>query len=272
MDKRQLKAFMCVFEERNITRAAALLNLTQPALSATIKALEEELGTQLFERKPRGVEVTEDARVLYPHARRMIGDMSALACRFRKKQDKVQLNIGIEQDIAAAHLSNLMGRISLVLPEVLVTLDPGCTGDIRLGCENLLCEDELFIPMFDESYVLAFPQNHPIGQVPKLTLEQLHEQPWVMSPEHESHQRFLPLYGASGGIPRANAGNFTLALDLVAAGYGLTIAPASLVEAHCELSSRPLPGHPLMRRVGICYAIQAQLNPTIELLLANLDH
>lgn len=90
MDKRQLKAFMCVFEERNITRAAALLNLTQPALSATIKALEEELGTQLFERKPRGVEVTEDARVLYPHARRMIGDMSALACRFRKKQGFVE--------------------------------------------------------------------------------------------------------------------------------------------------------------------------------------
>jgi len=67
MDKRQLNAFICVFEERNITRAAEQLNLTQPALSATIKALEESLSTRLFIRKPRGVEVTEDARALYPH-------------------------------------------------------------------------------------------------------------------------------------------------------------------------------------------------------------
>ena len=75
MDKRQLKAFICVFEERNITRAAQLLNLTQPALSATIKLLEEELATTLFIRRPRGVEVTEDARVLYPQARKMLSDM-----------------------------------------------------------------------------------------------------------------------------------------------------------------------------------------------------
>lgn len=87
MDKRQLKAFICVFEERNITRAAQLLNLTQPALSATIKLLEEELATTLFIRRPRGVEVTEDARVLYPQARKMLSDMQALVTRFRQPSD-----------------------------------------------------------------------------------------------------------------------------------------------------------------------------------------
>lgn len=271
MDKRQLTAFLCVFEERNITRAAAELSLTQPALSATIKALEEELGTQLFVRKPRGVEVTEDARVLYPHARRMMGEMSALTARFRKKHDKFPLSLGIEQNIASSQLITLLERINHNLPDVLLTLTPGCSGDIRLGCEGQLCEDELFIPLFDERYVLAFPLNHPMSQITELTAKQLNDQPWVMSPEHESHQRFLPLYGTSGNFPRANAGSFTLALNLVAAGVGLTIAPVSLVEEQCNVAFRSLPGYPLMRRTGICYAMHTQLNPIIEQLLANVS-
>lgn len=271
MDKRQLSAFICVFEERNITRAAEQLSLTQPALSATIKALEEELGTQLFVRKARGVEVTEDARALYPHACRMMHDMATLASRFRKRQDKTPLTIGIEQDIASPSLISLLQKIRLNMPDTLVTLDPGCTGDIRLGCESLRCEDELFLPLFDEHYVLVYPAAHPLGQVAELTPEQLYPQPWVMYPAHDSHQRFLPFYGASAGAPSANAGSFTLALDLVEAGLGLTIAPASLVPSRCHLTVRQLPGYPLTRRVGVCYAMQAADNPAVGRLLDNLS-
>ncbi|HEY1847449.1 MAG TPA: LysR family transcriptional regulator [Buttiauxella sp.] len=270
MDKRQLSAFISVFEERNITRAAEQLSLTQPALSATVKALEEELGTRLFVRKTRGVEVTEDARVLYPYARRIVGDMAALTSRFRKRQDKTPLTLGIEGDIASAHVTGLLEIIRQNMPSVLVTLDPGCTGDLRLGCESLRCEDELFIPLCDERYVLAYPAGHPLGEIEVLMPEQLHSQAWVMSPDHESHQRFLPFYGASAGAPSANAGSFSLALDLVEAGFGLTIAPAIMVEAHCTLACRSLPGYPLMRRVGICYAIQSLTNPAVERLLTLL--
>lgn len=271
MDKRQLSAFIRVFEERNITRAAEQLSLTQPALSATVKALEEELGTQLFVRKPRGVEVTEDARALYPHACRMLQEMATLTSRFRKRQDRTLLNIGIEQDIASPCLASLLQRIRLEMPDTLVTLDPGCTGDIRLGCESLRCEDELFMPLFDEHYMLAFPSDHPLAQVAELTLEQLYSYPWVMYPAHDSHQRFLPFYGTAAGAPSANAGSFTLALDLVEAGFGLAIAPHSLIEARCDLSARALPGYPLLRRIGICYSVQAVENPAVNRLLELLN-
>lgn len=271
MDKRQLSAFICVFEERNITRAAEQLSLTQPALSATVKALEEELGTQLFVRKPRGVEVTEDARALYPHACRMLQEMATLTSRFRKRQDRAPLNIGVEQDIASPCLASQLQRIRLEMPDTLVTLDPGCTGDIRLGCESLRCEDELFMPLFDEHYMLAFPSDHPLAQVAELTLEQLYSYPWVMYPAHDSHQRFLPFYGTAAGAPSANAGSFTLALDLVEAGFGLAIAPHSLIEARCDLSARALPGYPLLRRIGICYAVQAVENPAVNQLLEQLN-
>lgn len=272
MDKRQLSAFISVFEERNITRAAEQLSLTQPALSATVKALEEELGTQLFVRKPRGVEVTEDARALYPHACRMIQDMATLTARFRKRHDKMPLTIGIEQDIASLCLTSLLQQIGEKMPDTLVTLDPGCTGDIRLGCESLRCEDELFMPLYDEPYVLAYPSAHPIGELAELNLELLYGYPWVMYPAHDSHQRFLPFYGPSAGAPSANAGSFTLALDLVEGGFGLAIAPQSLVESRCDLAYRALPGYPLERRLGICYAIQATENPAVRRLLDWLNH
>ncbi|MCQ9186652.1 LysR family transcriptional regulator, partial [Streptomyces sp. IBSBF 2953] len=59
MDVRHLKAFLAVFEERNITAAAQRLFISQPTLSVTIKQLEDELGVALFVRQPRGVDVSE---------------------------------------------------------------------------------------------------------------------------------------------------------------------------------------------------------------------
>lgn len=269
MDKRQLKAFICVFEERNITRAAQLLNLTQPALSATIKLLEEELATTLFIRRPRGVEVTEDARVLYPQARKMLSDMQALVTRFRQPSDCLPLKIGVEGDVAPAQLAQLLTAIRQHFPTVLLNVEPGCVGDIRLACESLRCEDELFMPLFEEHYVLAYPASHALSQLETLTHDQLHPLPWVMVPTDESHQRLLPFYGA--GAAAANAGSYALALDLAEAGFGVTIAPAPLVAARHRLAWRALPGQPLMRRVGICYAVQAQANPAVERVLAHFS-
>ncbi|MBC7212683.1 MAG: LysR family transcriptional regulator, partial [Pseudomonas sp.] len=62
MDIRHLKAFIAVFEARNITIAAQRLCVAQPTLSVTIRQLEEELGAELFLRQARGVEVSEQAR------------------------------------------------------------------------------------------------------------------------------------------------------------------------------------------------------------------
>ncbi|MGJ3449136.1 LysR family transcriptional regulator, partial [Enterobacter sp. PTB] len=64
------------------------LCLTQPALSATIKMLEDDLGTPLFLRQPRGVDVTQDARILYPHARRMVAELDTLTRSFRRERHR----------------------------------------------------------------------------------------------------------------------------------------------------------------------------------------
>jgi DNA-binding transcriptional LysR family regulator len=70
MEIHQLKTFVTVAREGSITRASELLYLSQPAVSAHIKAIEDTLGLALFERTPRGMSLTADgARLLRPKRR-----------------------------------------------------------------------------------------------------------------------------------------------------------------------------------------------------------
>lgn len=271
MDYRQLNAFIAVFEERNITNAARRLYLTQPALSATIRMLEEELGIPLFERLPRGVEVTTDARILYPHARRMVAEVGALTRSFKKERDRQPLLIGVEEDISAHQIEHVVKSAQGRGSNLLLTLEPGCVGDVRFGCEELRCEDELFLPLYDERFVLAIPLGHFLAGIDTPTAEDLHDLCWVMCPPHASHQRFLPIYGATAHSPAANAGTFSLALNLAVAGLGVVIAPESLVRERAGLMIKPLPGYSLTRRVGVCYAVQALTMPSVALLLQNIS-
>ncbi|GLO50394.1 HTH-type transcriptional regulator TfdS [compost metagenome] len=242
MDYRQLRAFIAVFEERNITAAARSIHLSQPALSGSIKALEEALGTTLFVRQARGVEVTEDARALYPEAQRMVADANRLLNRFKGDRERVPLQIGVDQDVSAAVLNKVLLAVATLQPSVRLQLLTGCMGAVRLASEELRCEDELFLPLHSDPFVLAIPEQATAGEQ------------WVTCPAQPSHQRLLPFYNSS---PIAEAETFALALQMVAAGLGTAIVPASLATEQRGVRCEAMAQLDLRRRIGLCYSAQA---------------
>ncbi|MGI9240952.1 MAG: LysR substrate-binding domain-containing protein [Verrucomicrobiales bacterium] len=96
MELRHLRYFVMAAEEENISRAAARLNLTQPAVSRQIRDLESDLGLPLFDRESGGLKLTEAGQAALPHAqdilRRAEGLSSAMAAF--KRQPKRSLRVG----------------------------------------------------------------------------------------------------------------------------------------------------------------------------------
>jgi DNA-binding transcriptional LysR family regulator len=75
----QLESFVVLAEERSVTRAAERLRVSQPPLTRRLRALEEELGVQLFERHGRGVRLLPPGQVLLARARQILADVDAVA-------------------------------------------------------------------------------------------------------------------------------------------------------------------------------------------------
>ncbi|RKP43868.1 LysR family transcriptional regulator [Trinickia fusca] len=252
MDIRQLKAFIAVFEERSITAAAQRLFLAQPTLSVTIRQLEEEMGVALFNREARGVRVSEAARLLYPQARQLVEQADSLKRLFRQDGRCLLLTLGIEADLGPKHIEQLLKWAQQASPLLLLSVVQGCAGDARLAAEDSRCEDELFLPLWEEPFVLVSPAGAPTDD-------------WVICPDHPSHQRLLPLYGGRVECA-ARAGSLMLARHMVAAGLGRAWLPVSLAQGDAGVRVHETTGPSLMRRVGLCYAAQALSRPGLQAL------
>ena len=96
MDIRVLKYFVTVADEKGVTSAAKVLNITQPPLSNAIRVLEEEVGFPLFYRSGKTFSLTPEGRLLYQHARKMIADFDSINSMFAdmKSESSYTLRIG----------------------------------------------------------------------------------------------------------------------------------------------------------------------------------
>jgi DNA-binding transcriptional LysR family regulator len=82
----QFRYFVAVADEGHVGRAAQRLPISQPPLSRQIRSLEEELGTPLFERTPRGVRLLPEGELFLAHARRVLAEVEAAVAAFAVRE------------------------------------------------------------------------------------------------------------------------------------------------------------------------------------------
>ena len=243
MELRQLEYFVAVAEECHFTRAARRMHVAQSGLSASIRALEVELGAPLFVRSTRQVELTQAGRALLVEARRVLGTIDAARDAVAAVQGLLRgtLAVGSIQCLHAVHLPAVLARFHELHPGVELRLRQAGSGElvdlVRAGRLDLAfvtsgrTGDELKVStLSSEPLVLACAPELPFAERESVRLAELAGQPFVdFNPDwgtRDDVDRAL----ATAGVDRKVAvevNDVHSLLDFVGFGLGVALVPAS---------------------------------------------
>ncbi|MGJ5751227.1 DNA-binding transcriptional LysR family regulator [Streptomyces puniciscabiei] len=219
---RDLGYFVAVAEELHFTRAAERLYVSQPALSKQIRALERQLGAELFRRDRHGVALTGAGEALLPHARTVLAawEAGAAALEEAKAAQRSTLVVGMSTSPGRGGLlPAIRSRFTAAHPEVTVRLrqvswdDPTAgladgTADVAFVWLPLPDEERYaWTPVAEEHRLLALPESHPLAARPEIDFTEVLDEPFLALPESAGRLRdhWLALDARTGRPPRIGA-------------------------------------------------------------------
>jgi DNA-binding transcriptional LysR family regulator len=242
MELRHLEYFTAVAEERHFTRAAAKLHVAQSALSESIRGLEAELGTTLFERSTRRVDLTEAGRTLLVEARRTLAaaaDARAAVAAVEGLQ-RGHLSVGILQNIGTVRAAVFFGQFRRRHPGVQLQLRQASAAtlaaQVRDGTLDLafvaLPADRLVgldvTPLSVEPFLLCCSPSHPLASRRSVDLPELAAETFVEFQADWAVRMVADRAFAALGIHRTIAvevNDTGMLLDLVAHDLGIAVVP-----------------------------------------------
>jgi DNA-binding transcriptional LysR family regulator len=243
MDIRRLQAFVKVYELRSFSRAGEDLLLSQPTISAHILALEEELGTQLFDRLGRTILPTQAGEVLFRYCTTIFTQLDHAKADILALSKRVAGELIIGGSTIPVHyiIPKLLSRFLARYPDVHIDLKGGdsleiatmvAEGNAHVGLVGApATQPELVtVPFLDDALVLVAPSNHKgeslLGEGWRRKLVAL---PWIMrEPGSGTRQTFERALLASGIDPRdihpvLQVHSSLAVLECVAAGLGVSV-------------------------------------------------
>jgi DNA-binding transcriptional LysR family regulator len=219
---RDLRYFVAVAEELHVTRAAEKLYVSQPALSKQIRALERQLGAELFRRGRHGVALTPAGEALLPHARTVLEawEAGAAAVEAAKAAQRSTLVVGMSTSPGRGGLlPAVRSRFTAVHPGVTVRLrqmswdDPTAgladgTADVAFVWLPLPDEERYaWTVVAEEPRLLALPDSHRLAARSEIDFADLLDEPFLALPESAGRLRdhWLALDARAGRPPRIGA-------------------------------------------------------------------
>lgn len=215
LDSRRLRHFLAVYDMRSIGQAAEKLCVTQPALSKSIRQLEDDLQAKLFDRTPLGVVPTVFGELLAQHARIIRSEMRRAELELAGMRGVVrgQVAIGVGPSIAAKLMPATARRMRAQRPGIHLTVTEGLVDnlipalrrgelDLAVGSWPCVVDSDLTaeVMMHDHVSVIASPK-HPLVGKERVELGDLLAYPWAMPPENQRWRQLLDETFLAQGLP-----------------------------------------------------------------------
>ena len=278
MELRKLRYFVSVYEELSFSRAAKRCFIAQPSVSAAIQQLESELNCQLFIRHSKGVSPTQDGKTFYPHAIKVMGDIQAMQRLFQKKVPLLPLKIGLMPFLSGERIGRIIkGWLENIQGLDLTIVDWNEAADARIVSSTMVLQDESFNKLWRDEYVLVMPIGHPLSLQKSVLLRQLDGVPFIsrtFCDALDSWNFAIQKQGIKINT-KATFSTEEYALDLVAAGLGISLVPSHSTTLRTDIVSREISDVHLERIVGLAYKVDhplpSQLLTTVEKLKDHIE-
>lgn len=239
---RQLQYFVAVAEQGSVTRAAQALSISQSSVTEAVKELESDLGLTLFERHPRGIDITHNGQQFLRHATRILATVADARNAFDEDRTEPAgtLNIGVTSLVAGYVLSDLLARFRRACPAVEVS----AIEDNGSYLEHLLVGGELDVAVMVISnlrdrlalqaeiietspYRLWLPMGHPLVSADIIAPADIAREPLIMLTIDEIEENTGKLLTALGARPHVafRTRSVEAVRSLVATGAGVALLP-----------------------------------------------
>lgn len=287
MDLDTLRVFVTVAATGNMTRASTVLKVSQPAISKRLGDLEQQLGSVLFDRLPRGVRLTSGGNLLLPHAERILtlSDVAKQELSELAGLARGNLSAGASTTIGSYLIPNLFGSFHREHPGVRLTLEIANTAQIQaavlenrvdLGLtEGFVSSDALEVEIVghDEMVVIVAP-GHPLLEAGPLPAAALTEAPVLMREAGSGTRDVIEAALQKRGLrlePEMSLGSTEALKHAVAAGLGVAIVSRLAVALEIEvgkLMELPITDLHIHRSLHLLRLRGKHISPATEAFLA----
>jgi LysR family hydrogen peroxide-inducible transcriptional activator len=296
---RDLKYLVAVADTRHFGKAAARCFVSQPTLSGQIRKLEDELGVMLFERTNRSVEITPAGEAILAHARLILEQADFIQQLARAQRDPLAgpLRVGVIPTLSPYLMPLILRPLKKRHPQMKLVLSEELTDTLLARLRNHEIDGGLLatpveepdlesLALFDEPFWIAYPRKHPFYTRDRITLRDLRdEQLLLLSEGHCLADQAMEVCHlrdrhAQGDMDDLRAASLETLIQLVGAGFGITLVPALALRGSWTTDSgvvaQPLAVANAARRVSLVFRRsfprRAALQAFAEVILDNLPN
>lgn len=278
----QLEIFSLVAELQGFTSAAHRLGISQSAVSHAIKALEHELGVELFRRHQTAVELSEIGAQLLGRARAMLGLANTLQqeAADARGMKRGTLRIGSFGPTASVRLlPPILRRFRQVYPGIEVHVDEGPDRQViqwlderRVDIGFVVLEQERFdtVALLEDQLVALLPAGHRLATSAAVSLQALCDEPFILT-EAGSSELVMRLFSQARLQPkvRYRCAQLLSTLEAVSRGDGLSVVAQASLPEHADPRYVALPLAPRVpRRIGLAVLDRRQSSPATLAFIA----